>query len=70
MNWVREMFDQRRWKCLPKELMESFKLNLYQDEIYVFTPKGDIKILPKGATPIDFAFEIHSNLDPTRSVRK
>ena len=42
--------------------MESFKLNLYQDEIYVFTPKGDLKILPQNSTPIDFAFEIHSNV--------
>ncbi|HTR81653.1 MAG TPA: bifunctional (p)ppGpp synthetase/guanosine-3',5'-bis(diphosphate) 3'-pyrophosphohydrolase [Bacteroidota bacterium] len=61
VNWVREIFDQRTDET-PKELMESFKLNLYQDEIYVFTPKGDIKILPKGATPIDFGFEIHSNV--------
>ena len=61
VNWVREIFDQRDDET-PKELMESFKLNLYQDEIYVFTPKGDIKILPKGATPIDFGFEIHSNV--------
>jgi RelA/SpoT family (p)ppGpp synthetase len=61
VNWVREIFDQPTEEA-PKELMESFKLNLYQDEIYVFTPKGDLKILPKGATPIDFGFEIHSNV--------
>ena len=61
VNWVREIFDQRTEEA-PKELMESFKLNLYQDEIYVFTPKGDLKILPRGATPIDFGFEIHSNV--------
>ena len=61
VNWVREIFDQRNEEA-PKELMESFKLNLYQDEIYVFTPKGDLKILPRGATPIDFGFEIHSNV--------
>jgi (p)ppGpp synthase/HD superfamily hydrolase len=42
--------------------MESFKLNLYQDEIYVFTPKGDLKILPSGSTPVDFAYEIHSKV--------
>ena len=58
INWVREMFDQKQGdgNVSPKELIESFKLNLYQDEIYVFTPKGDLKILPKGATAIDFAF--------------
>ncbi len=62
VNWVREMFEQRSGDVSTKELMESFKLNLYQDEIYVFTPKGDLKILPKGATAIDFAFEIHSDV--------
>lgn len=61
VNWVREIFEQRNDET-PKELLESFKLNLYQDEIYVFTPKGDLKILPKNATPIDFAYEIHSNV--------
>jgi RelA/SpoT family (p)ppGpp synthetase len=64
INWVREMFDQKHAdeNVSPRELIESFKLNLYQDEIYVFTPKGDLKILPKGATAIDFAFEIHSDV--------
>jgi RelA/SpoT family (p)ppGpp synthetase len=61
VNWVREIFEQRDDET-PKELLESFKLNLYQDEIYVFTPKGDLKILPRNSTPIDFAFEIHSNV--------
>ncbi len=60
-NWVREIFEQKNDQT-PKELLESFKLNLYQDEIYVFTPKGDLKILPRSSTPIDFAFEIHSNV--------
>jgi GTP diphosphokinase / guanosine-3',5'-bis(diphosphate) 3'-diphosphatase len=60
-NWVREIFDQKDANT-PHELMESFKLNLYQDEIYIFTPKGDLKILPRGATPVDYAFEIHSNV--------
>jgi GTP diphosphokinase / guanosine-3',5'-bis(diphosphate) 3'-diphosphatase len=60
-NWVREIFEQKNDET-PKELLESFKLNLYQDEIYVFTPKGDLKILPRSSTPIDFAFEIHSNV--------
>jgi guanosine-3',5'-bis(diphosphate) 3'-pyrophosphohydrolase len=60
--WIREMFEQASEESTPKQLIESFKLNLYQDEIYVFTPKGDLKILPKGATPIDFAFDVHSNI--------
>ncbi len=61
VNWVREIFEQKT-EDTPKELLESFKLNLYQDEIYVFTPKGDLRILPRNATPVDFAFEIHSNV--------
>ncbi len=60
-NWVRDVFENTGEEA-AQELMESFKLNLYQDEIYVFTPKGDLRILPKGATPIDFAFDIHSQV--------
>lgn len=44
------------------QIIESFKLNLYQDEIYCFTPKGELKILPYGSTPLDFAFEIHTEV--------
>lgn len=62
VNWVREIFEQQAADETPKELMESFKLNLYQDEIYVFTPKGELKILPKSSTPVDFAFDIHSEI--------
>jgi len=61
INWIREILEQREGET-PKELLENFKLNLYQDEIYVFTPKGDLKILPANSTPVDFAFEIHSNI--------
>lgn len=61
VNWVREIFEQKSDDA-PRELMESFKLALYQDEIYVFTPKGELKILPRNATPVDYAFEIHSDI--------
>ena len=61
VNWVREIFDNKT-ENTSKEFLESIKLNLYQDEIYIFTPKGDLKILPKGATIIDFAFDIHSDI--------
>jgi GTP pyrophosphokinase len=44
------------------DFVEQFKLNLYSKEIYVFTPKGDLKSLPKGATPLDFAFSIHTQV--------
>jgi GTP diphosphokinase / guanosine-3',5'-bis(diphosphate) 3'-diphosphatase len=62
ISWVREIFEHAEDDVPAKQLMESFKLNLYQDEIYVFTPKGELKILPKGATPVDFAFDVHSNI--------
>ncbi len=62
VNWVRDIFKTVETNEAPKELISSFKLNLYQDEIYAFTPKGDLKRLPKNSTPVDFAFEIHSNV--------
>lgn len=58
-NWVRDIFENAGEEA-AEQLLESFKLNLYQDEIYVFTPKGELRILPRNATPIDFAFDIHS----------
>lgn len=62
-NWVRDIFENSAEGQVPtQQLMESFKLNLYQDEIYLFTPKGDLKILPTAATPVDYAYEIHSNI--------
>jgi len=62
ISWVREMFEASSRESSPGQIMESLKLNLYQDEIYVFTPKGELKILPVGSTPVDFAFEIHSEV--------
>jgi RelA/SpoT family (p)ppGpp synthetase len=63
VNWVREIFESASEGQEPTaQLMESFRLNLYQEEIYVFTPKGDLKILPKGSTPIDFAYAVHSGI--------
>ncbi|HLU24172.1 MAG TPA: TGS domain-containing protein, partial [Longimicrobiales bacterium] len=46
----------------PEEFMEFLRIDLFQDEIFVFTPKGDVKQLPKGATPIDFAFAVHTEV--------
>lgn len=61
VTWVRDVLDNPR----PDEatdFVKDFQLNLHQDEIYVFTPTGELKTLPPGATPIDFAFEIHSEI--------
>jgi len=62
VNWIRDVFDRAGDDDAPREVLESFRLNLFQDEIYVFTPVGELKILPKGATPIDFAFDVHSKV--------
>ena len=69
VSWVREVLDNPRTED-AKEFVEDFQLNLYQDEIYVFTPEGELKTLPKGATPIDFAFEIHSEIGETATACK
>lgn len=62
VNWVRDIFQHVKKDEASREILDSFELNLYQDEIYVFTPKGDLKRLPLNATPVDFAFEVHSNV--------
>ena len=62
VNWIRDIFENVNKNEATKEILASFKLNLYQDEIYVFTPKGDLRRLPINSTPVDFAFEIHSSV--------
>ncbi|MCB0751387.1 MAG: bifunctional (p)ppGpp synthetase/guanosine-3',5'-bis(diphosphate) 3'-pyrophosphohydrolase, partial [Ignavibacteriae bacterium] len=62
VNWIRDIFESVSRDEASDEILASFKLNLYQDEIYVFTPKGDLKILPVDSTPVDFAYEIHSKV--------
>lgn len=62
VNWIRDIFENSTKDEATREILASFKLNLYQDEIYVFTPQGDLRRLPRDATPVDFAFEIHSNV--------
>ena len=62
VNWVRDIFENSSKDEATKEILASFKLNLYQDEIYVFTPKGELRRLPVNSTPVDFAFDIHTNV--------
>ena len=60
--WLRQLMDWQRDLTDPTEFIESVKVDLFADEVYVFTPKGDVKALPKGANPIDLAFAIHSEV--------
>ncbi|OGU03810.1 MAG: hypothetical protein A2W29_03165, partial [Gemmatimonadetes bacterium RBG_16_66_8] len=60
--WFRQLLELQQDTPNPEEFLEFLKIDLYQDEIFVFTPKGDVKRLPKGATPIDFAFAVHSEV--------
>ena len=60
--WLRQVLDWQRDATDPAEFMEDLKVDLFQDEIFVFTPKGDLHQLPKGATPIDFAFAVHTDI--------
>ena len=62
VNWIRDIFENASKEDGRKDLLESFKLNLYNDEIYIFTPKGDLRRLPAKSTPVDYAFEIHSKV--------
>jgi GTP diphosphokinase / guanosine-3',5'-bis(diphosphate) 3'-diphosphatase len=60
LGWFRQVLEFQLDTKSPDEFLEFLKLDLYQDEIFVFTPTGDVVQLPKGATPIDFAFAVHT----------
>lgn len=63
LNRIREILQNQDSNAL--DFINDFKLNLFQDEIYVFTPKGQLKMLPNGSTTLDFAFDIHSDIGMT-----
>jgi len=60
--WVQNLVENQEAFRDPNEFLENVRIDLFPDEIYVFTPQGDIKSLPKGATPVDFAYLIHSEV--------
>jgi GTP pyrophosphokinase len=62
MAWLRQMLDWQRELTDPREFMESLRIDLYQDEVFVFTPKGDVRAFPRAATPIDFAYAVHTDV--------
>jgi len=61
-TWIQELVENQENFRDPGEFMENVRIDLFPDEVYVFTPRGEIKTLPKGATPVDFAYMIHSEV--------
>jgi guanosine-3',5'-bis(diphosphate) 3'-pyrophosphohydrolase len=61
-GWLRQLMEWQKDLKDPAEFLEGVKVDLFQDEVYVFTPKGEVRVFPRGSTPIDFAFAIHSQL--------
>jgi GTP diphosphokinase / guanosine-3',5'-bis(diphosphate) 3'-diphosphatase len=62
LTWVRQLMDTQQEESDPGEFMKAFRTDLFDDEVYVFTPKGEVKTLPAGATPIDFAYAVHTDV--------
>ena len=62
LKWLRSLMDWQQDTADPKEFMETLKVDLFEDEVFLFTPKGEVKSLAAGATPLDFAYEIHTDV--------
>jgi guanosine-3',5'-bis(diphosphate) 3'-pyrophosphohydrolase len=62
LAWIRQLMDWQREISQAEELVEAIKTDIFQDQVFVFTPRGEIKDLPTGATPLDFAYRIHTDL--------
>ena len=62
LSWLRETLEWQKNTENPDEFLNTLKTELFEDEVYVFTPKGDIKVLPRGSTPIDMAYSIHEQV--------
>ena len=60
--WLRHLLDWQQELQDPREFMETLKIDLFEDEVFVFTPKGEVKSLPAGATPLDFAYAVHTDV--------
>jgi GTP diphosphokinase / guanosine-3',5'-bis(diphosphate) 3'-diphosphatase len=62
LKWLRSLLDWQQDMADPREFMENLKVDLFEDEVFVFTPKGEVRSLAAGATPLDFAYEIHTDV--------
>ncbi|MGH7272174.1 MAG: TGS domain-containing protein, partial [Polyangiaceae bacterium] len=61
-SWLRQLLEWQKELKDPAEFLEGVKVDLFQDEVYVFTPRGEVRVFPRGATPIDYAYQIHTQL--------
>jgi len=62
LKWLRSMLDWQKELSDPREFMETLRTDLFEEEVFVFTPKGQVKSLAAGATPLDFAYEVHTEI--------
>src|SRR5437764_6839195 len=60
--WMQQLMDLQADESDPREFMKSFRMDVFDEEVFVFTPKGEVKTLPAGATPIDFAYAVHTDV--------
>jgi GTP pyrophosphokinase len=65
LNWIRQLVEWQKEMTDPNEFLSSLKMDLYPDEVYTFTPKGKVVVVPAGGTPIDFAYTIHTEVGHT-----
>lgn len=61
-SWLRRMLDWQQELRDPRDFLDALRLDLFPDEVYVFTPKGEVRSFPRGATPVDFAYSIHTEV--------
>src|SRR5215211_5900447 len=61
-QWLRQLLELHQEVRDPQEFLRNLKVDLYPDEVYIFTPKGEVRSLPRGATPVDFAYSIHTDV--------
>src|SRR2546421_2177873 len=62
LAWVKQLMDWQEDEADPREFIKAFRTDLFADEVYVFTPQGEVKVLPAGSTPIDFAYAVHTDV--------
>jgi hypothetical protein len=67
--WLRQLLEWQQEVRDPQEFIQNLKIELYPEEVYIFTPKGEVKALPRGATPIDFAYAVHTDVGTSASAR-